>query len=570
MKYRQKFFTGALLFGALALSSFSQSALAQEKKEAPQRDVKVVPSQEPTEEPKAPLPKIENPEFVITGHETMELPEAAKSDAEDARSFVPPLPTPGLKQSDVARTAMKQTLQSKMQPGMTAKVYGAFGNFMTPEIGAWFGKTFTQGSIAVNGRYRSTDGFEKNTQRMEAGLGLAGSYKFGESNDVLSENRLRGEFGVGTDEYRPYGSMTPSEKRVHNNFDLGVGFDARTTTAHPSFAPIDYSLHAAFNRTSLAGHLSDYVENEFAFSSSASSLYESTPVNASLEYRLSTSTTPMAVLQEMHWLDASAGARLQALENLQFTLGAAFYLYRGNEGATSGRLYPRIGVRWFAVPELSLYAAYEPDVVRTSFRSVLRENPYIALPPELLPSDETMRFRMGADLVPFDRATFSVKYEYRAVNNYQSFLDTNYIRLWTPVYVSDILAMKTDLRLRYTISQLDEATVFAAFTTVRRRGSSLMMPFVPRENAGVIFRHWFQSNISAEATAEYVGRRFTDPDATQRNPAYVNASLRAEYALVRNLKFTAEVQNLFDQKYYIWNGYQERPLFVSFGINYLW
>jgi hypothetical protein len=562
MKYRQTI-AAAMLLGAVSFSALH----AQEKKEPPQRDVKVVPSQ--TEDQKAPLPKIENPEFVITGHETVELPEAAKSDAGEAGSFVPPLPSAGAKQSDLSRTAQKQSVQSIAQSGMNGKVDGSFGNFMTPALGAWFGKTFEQGSMAVNGRYTSTDGYLTNTQRLSAGFGVAGSYKLDKSDSFFSESRWKSEFALASETYRAYGSADPAQVRTHNDVDFGVGVDSRYGLVHPSLGPIDYTARVAWNRTSLSD-TSSAVENEIGISASASSLYETVPVNLSLDYRMDGESMPAPGVESMHWLAASGAAKISALENLQLSLGASLTLYRGNTGPASARLYPQISGRWFAAPWMTLHAGFEPGVARATFRALMRVNPYVLTASALMPSDSPTRFTIGVDCLPIDRAAVSVNFDYRSVNNYQSFIEPPNAHVWQPVYLSDIRAMKTDIRGRYSLTSLDAATAFVTFNSVTHKDSSSMLPFVPKVNAGLIYRHWFQSDISAEISAEYAGKRYTDFTDSHANAGYFLMNLKAEYGIARNLRLTAEAQNLLNQNYYLWNGYRERPLFVAFGINYLW
>ena len=68
---------------AVLLCSLAGSLPAQEKKEPAQRDA-AVPSQAET-----PLPKIDLPEFLITGQETIDLPVSSKSIFEEDKVMSP-------------------------------------------------------------------------------------------------------------------------------------------------------------------------------------------------------------------------------------------------------------------------------------------------------------------------------------------------------------------------------------------------------------------------------------------------------------------------------------------------
>lgn len=560
---------------------------AQEKKEPEQRDVKVAPVH--TEEAKAPLPKIENPEFVITGQEAIDLPEAAKNDAAEASTFVPPLPSSGAKASDIARTASKLSLRSN-QAGMNGKVYGAFGNYITPSIGAWFGQSYPEGSVAVNARFASSDGYIRNTQTQSAGFGVAGSYKLPASGDFLSESRWKAELGFGGEQYRAFASPEPELRRTRNDLDFGVGFDSRYAWTHPSFTPIDYSTRLSWTRTSL-GDSAKGIENEIALSTQASSTFEGVPVRASFEYRLADESMPLGITHTMHWAALSGEGRVMAAKNVQFNLGASLTMFRGNETPYGMRLYPRATLRYFAAQWLTLRAGFEPSVSRTSLRSVLNLNKYVLNTVALRPADSPMQVSAGFDCIPMSDAAFSVNVDYRHIDNYLSFSDVtlpfswsrnillysplpyplpSMTNVWTAYYLSDVRALKTEVRASYVVSPVGTVTGMFTYNSTTHKDSTTQLPFVPSVSAGLVYRHAFQSNVSAEVTGEYIGKRFMDFTATKRNAGYVVFGAKCEYGIAGNLRLSGEIQNLLNQKYYIWNGYRERPLFVSVGISYLW
>jgi hypothetical protein len=556
----------SIVIGLLVLSA-ACAMQAQEKKEPDQRDVKVPPAA--PEEPKAPLPKIENPEFVITGQEAVELPAAAKNDASDASAFVPPLPAAGAKQSDVERTASKLTLQQREQGGLNGKVYGTFGNFTTPALGAWFGKSFSEGSMAVNARYASSDGYAQYTQWQSAGFGLAGSYRLPASGDFLSESRWKSEFSMGGDQYRAFGSSAPWVRRTRADLDFAIGFDSRYVWKHPSFSPIDYSTGISWTRTGLTDSASA-VENEYAFTTTASGLYETLPVRASFEYRISDEQMPHFDAHMMQWLAMTGDAKVMAAKNLQVSFGASLFAYRGDDTPMSLRLYPRVSAGYFAASWLTIRAGFDPTVTRTSLRSVVKENKYLLNDVLLRPADSPLAVYGGVDCRPLDNAAISVRFEYRRVDDYQSFLETPQTHVWSAVYFSDIRVKKTDVRASYAMSQAGTFTGFVVFTSTTHKDSSAMLPYVPRVNAGIVYRHTFPSNLSVEVTGEYVGKRLTGASGSAANAGYGVLGAKGEYGIAGNFRLSAEIQNLLNQNYYIWDGYRERELFASVGISYLW
>src|ERR1039458_4358763 len=110
------------------------SLSAQEKKEPAQRDA-AVPDQN-----EAPLPKIDLPEFLITGQETIDLPVSSKSIIEEDNAYVPGSPMPGRKDAGSDGEGKLEKDFAGPVGEMNGKVQGGIGNYPSPYMEGWFGK----------------------------------------------------------------------------------------------------------------------------------------------------------------------------------------------------------------------------------------------------------------------------------------------------------------------------------------------------------------------------------------------------------------------------------------------
>lgn len=541
---------------------------AQEKIEPAEREVRIALPVHG--EQKAPLPKIENTEFVITGQETIELPVAVKGDASEERSYEPPFPSAGGKELDIGRTATKLMLRNANLSGVNGRLYGMFGSYISPSLGALYGKSFPEGSITGDARYAASHGYADNTQWQSYAIGVAGAYTLNAVGTTPSSSRWKSAAGMGGESYRAFGSSHPEQQRTQNDLDFSIGYDSRYVSKIQVLSPIDYSAGFSWVRTSLSDSGATAVENEFGLVTAASGQYETLPVRATFEYRMSDESMPKFDTRTMHWLVTSVGASIMATTDVDVSCAVALSLFRGNETPTSLRLYPRITARYGATRWMTLRGGFEPAVTRTSFRTMVKGNKYSVYAIPLRPSDIPIEVNVGADVLPLQDVSCSVTMEYKRLNEYPSFADTQQTRLWSVVYLPSVRVWMAGFRLRYAPASANAVTGFIVLNSTTHTDSTVVVPFVPVLTAGVVYRHSFLTNMSAEVSAEYIGKRYTDFTASMVNAAYCLLSVKGEYSIADNLRVSAEILNILNQQYYVWNGYRERRLFMQAGIIYFW
>jgi len=98
---------------------------------------------------------------------------------------------------------------------------------------------------------------------------------------------------------------------------------------------------------------------------------------------------------------------------------------------------------------------------------------------------------------------------------------------------------------------------------IKNSGGSFI-PYHPKYKAALNYAYNFNNEFKGEATIEYLSGRI--PSSLK---PFVNASLKLEYKFQSQIMFWAQVTNLFNAKYYLWVGYQEKPLDLIFGVNFL-
>ncbi len=94
------------------------------------------------------------------------------------------------------------------------------------------------------------------------------------------------------------------------------------------------------------------------------------------------------------------------------------------------------------------------------------------------------------------------------------------------------------------------------------------IPYLPVFNINTAYSYKFQNGLYTTARLNYQSRRFADIKNDISIGNYFDLGLSFIYSFQPNLDLTLDVNNLLNQKNYLWNGYREVPLNIIIGINY--
>jgi hypothetical protein len=562
-------FRSGSIVAALLCSALLLVAQEPEKKEAAKKDVDIQNVQAPKAD--APLPKIDLPEFVITGSEKIDLNIDSKSVEDEDRIFSPSRPTPGERTVNAGEALTpKQVKTFTKTPGaMNGKVFAGFGFYGTPQFDGWFGQYDPAGSFVANGYYSESNGHLPDAGFWRGGIGLRGSYTLPESTLYIPQAQLSGEMNYGREAYRAFGSRSPFQVHDLSGIEVSGGIGSKYALPYKSMTSVDYSARTGWGFFS-AGDSTKSSETELFINGNASTRVLETAFRASAEYRYSGYSMTLPGIRSGQWFVLRAEGRQMLLPALQFSYLLQQFVYRGNTGAASGRFYPNVDLRFAFTEQASLYAGFGPTVERNSLSTLIKQNRYINTAAAVMPTDNRVNLYMGMEFAPLDEIVITAKGSYKHLNNYVTFYDRDSAKVWEVLYLSGIRSTKFDLSALYRLNQKQNVTAYFSTQSVKQADSSKSMPHVPRFTLGAVYHHFFDVGLHAEAFMEYHSSRFTDFANSHSNAGYLSSGVKADMELFGQFRGYAELNNALDQHYYLWNGYQERTVFVMLGISYHW
>jgi outer membrane receptor protein involved in Fe transport len=554
------------VFFSFILLLYCPLLLAQEKKEPGQRDT-VVPGRA-----ESPLPKIELPEFLITGQETIDLPVSSKSIVEEERVLILTSPSPGRKDVDVTLASKQQKDIASPVGRMDGRVLAGFGNYVTPSLEGWFGKNYGEGAVLFHADFASSNGHVANAQWQKTGVGVHGDYLSPQSFGFVGGSRLNGGFGFSGESYRAYGSINPSQLRTLNDVHVNFGLSSRVSNSEELENQVTYSGGVAWNRVALDDS-ANASESEFGVSGNAVMQRKSYQLFGIAEYKVAGVTMPLPPSLDAHspqWLALRISGKTFITPSLQGSLTVQQFVYRGSISSSSGRFYPNIELRYFVNDAVTLYANYTPTVERNTLGSLVQMNKYVRNMLELQPSEIPVSFSLGSEISLSDNLRGRGVFNYRRVQEFPVYIELNSAKVWDVMYLPDVRVISFDAQATYQFSQKNNGSLIVTFNSTAEKDSSNSVPNVPSLTLAATDRHAFDNGVVLAVFAEYVSKRWTDFAHSNANAGYVTFGGRGEYQLFDNFRMFLQVNNFLNQQYYVWDGYVERPLFVSLGVTYKW
>ena len=544
--------------------------VAQDKKEPPPKEIDL---QQPTEAKKTdtPLPKIDLPEFVITGTEKINLDLKSKAEEDENRVYVPGKPEPGVRNL-VAEGGLspKQTkLYSPTPAALNGKIFTGMGFYLTPQVDGWFGQHDRENSYIMNGFYSSSDGHVKNADWWHGGFGAKGKYIVPDTAGFLPYAQLSGAVDYKRESYHAYGSLAPLRKRDLSNLDVSFGIGSRYALPYRSISGVDYTGTIGFSSFG-ATDLGQSTESSVYLQGNATTRFFGSSFHGLLEYRTTAYTMGLPGLQSGQWLVLRANGMSLLSQSLQLSYALQQFLYRGTIGVTSGRLYPQLELRYFLTESTTFYAGFAPTVERRSLSSIIDQNRYIDFNSYVQPGDVSSAFEAGFEFAPADEFTVKAQALYRNINEFATFLDTSGAKVWEVTYLSGVHSLQTDISVLCRLNARQNITAYARYRSAKQKDSTGVLPYIPAISVGTVYNQFFDFGLHLEAVAEYVSSRYTNFERTRSTAGYVYTSVKADIGLFQHFRGYAELQNALNQQYYIWDGYRERTIYLMLGVSYNW
>lgn len=551
------------LFVFLIYASFAQERTTSGKRQPATRPIQVSGEENPQNV--AQLPKIELPEFVITGTAAIDPPDIQKAMVEEEGVYQrrPDESEPGRRERETIDLGnrFRQTMFA-IEPRLNGTVGASFGSFSTTRLEGTFGQWTGLSDYLVSARYERTKGYVSNGESSGGGIGASGSLVTQNDVPIFNEMRVRGRFDLDAEKYRFFGSVSPTTTR--NRTDIAGGVEVSSGME----SPLMYQGALEYRTMAITDSTAEARENEVGFLASIQVPFQPVPLRARFEARLGTVTA--GSVRNLSLVEI-------ALESSQYTSGDFFasaslhgYAAKGMDGQSLGRLYPRLGFGYHLTEAHTALLSYEPKVEYASLRSVVQQNPYVSAQSVVRHPDGVLDLAGGLESQWSGWLRTRVMLRYQSIADYALSSDSAASGIWNYWYAGRTKMASMQLDVVANVGANDYfagALVFLDAVNTALDGS---VPYVPSFQGSALYRFTTSFDLVVSPRIGYIHSRRADVKSQQTVSGYLSSGVRAEYHGVPGWTFAADVQNILNARYEIWRGYRAAPFSVTVGASVRW
>jgi outer membrane receptor protein involved in Fe transport len=553
---------GSLVLLCITLLAGSDSLVSQEKREPGRRAVTIPVDTAATS---SPLPKIDLPEYTITGDEAIHLPSFSKAAVEERKIYDSKPTGPGFREStrvDLGNPRKEQIAFSPLSDGLSGKIHGGYGSFQSPFIDAWFGKAYQTGDFLLKAGYTSTEGYRSNADNRYGYGSLEGGLIVPEESAFLPGGSVRGGLELSGNAYRLYGSMRPTLQRSITTF---AGNVALLSGFHEE---IEYTgrVHIKSTTRTDSGRSAETLTGvDFEATQDFGGADVLAEVNLWRSYQSS-----LRGAADPYLIHSGIAARVRLTEHVEVTGGLRGYVVRGSDTGTLGRVYPRLSLVWRVDEPLTLFARFEPSIALTTLQSLLDLNPYIAQDVSIRHRQDVIHFTIGAEsrVARILRANASASIT--RSNHYPVFVDSGRTGMWSIDYSGVVRVVSLAAEIYLDLSQRDQIGGTMTYRSTRLSTTQRAVPYHPDLSISALYEHRFLFGLSVRTAIRFTGTQFIDLQQTRALKRFTTLDMNAEYGFLPQWAATLTGKNILNTTPVWWEGYQGRPRTVSMGLSFSW
>ena len=559
-----------LLLTAVAVPTvFARQVAEPARREPPPRTIEVpsTKTETPTQDARQnqELPKIELPEYVITGIESIDLPDVEKSTPAESGILAPGTDAgPGRREAlaTAPRVSTDRPGQTLELPDTRARIAASIGTFASPRAQAWFGQRYADFDYGLSADYHKTGGYAPNTGRSGGSAALDGGYLVRAENPYFDAARVSGLLGFASETYKLYGSIQPTSARTNDGVNFAAGFASSVKSPWQYRAGVGLSTFAV-KESSLSAR-----QNLAEFSAASDIPTPIVPLAA--DVRISLATRTALVDENTSMVKLGVESERAWWDSFYAQAGLALYVAKGMAGQNLTRLYPTAAVGYHFPSVHTATLAYQPQVRFSTLDGLVGANPYLSSSATIRHINVPLRFAGVLESEWSDAIVTRLAVRWEQWKDEPLYADTAGTGLWTLEYAGTTTRLEAELEAFANLSANDYVAVSIVGRSSRIDETSVPVPYVPEAEGSASYRHRFALGIDLLARVSVFGRRNTQLDREDFLDGYAIAGLRAEYSPLEPLTVFVDLDNLLDVRYEVWKGYRAHPFLLTAGVSYTW
>lgn len=513
-------------------------------------------TQETPVKPATPEP-IDLPNFIIQGNLQLNVNSGVKQNAERPK----PLSSTEL---DSLNSLDKQSSQSlPVEPLVTTTisrdlkdgfVKAQFGRFATGQIDAGYGGKISGYDIFGTLGYEFSEGHLTNADFSKFYSKISSDYIAPAKFFIFGGSRTRTEIEFKNNNYNLF-SNPLGLKRSINNLSAKLDVDG-------NYKGVKFETGAGFNGFQVVTDDFRNADNNILGYLKVHNSWNNFLIAGNL-------------LLDMHTLRGEAANFIQAdgsisifSDVLSLTGNAGLQWATNANGIDRGGLLLSGQLEYRMNKLFTVRAELKSGLENRSFRELAYENPYISNMAEFDFAYDIMNLNALLVFHPNEYMGISAGMRLRSTDRYPVFApDLVYYPGSFDLKYESITMIRSMFEAYWYITPNDKVIANLTFTNSSLSDyTDSKIPYIPDVQFSLDYKKIWFKDFGTEIGVDYIGERFADLQNTVTLNSYINVRAEGNYKIYDGLRAFIRFDNLLNSDIYVWEGYRERNIFISFGI----
>jgi len=362
--------------------------------------------------------------------------------------------------------------------------------------------------------------------------------------------------GFERDNYKFYGSLTPTKERKTKNLFGG--------------AELVHNLGGYNFGLELSGRIYELKNiklEEKSFNTKAFVEFNISrfAIKANVEYSKQNLTNNLSKKNSFDYLAGKAYAKLSLSDKITLK-GGVDYAKANNLNLFS--VYAAINMK--LSKQISLYGEFNPGARFYTLYDFVKKNKYFN--PELKDNLFTKHKTSFNGTLKYEYEKYvetGIFFDYSKSDNYGFFDDTASKGKFDLKTADDVQLINGGI---YTLFHLGPMGKFYGSLNFSKSvfDNDKKVPYHPDFSGQLNYSYLTRIGLEINPKLKIYSGVFTDVANKNKLDTFIDLGIKFKYLLLNNLAATLEINNIVNNKNYIFNGYKEKPVDIILGIDYRW
>jgi hypothetical protein len=504
-------------------------------------------------------PNVELPDFIITGKAQLNVRKVDKVKPDFISAVSEDFLKPNYSPEELGIANLSDPIKRDLGfldelSYFKGNVAAGVGVYTIPTVEANYAHPFTNGIVEGMFKGNFNRSYVDNSDRYNTRLGFNLLYWTDIDGEILPGTQFNVNGNYGTTSYKLFASNNPEQRRSLNSGLIEVGVKNN----------VGKYFIFGLNITDKVASISqeEFSENNFRLKAESRIKLSAVNIGVAADYRNHSIKNLSGDNSGKDFFLVRPTAGFQFTELIKGSFGFSFSSAAGNTYHTP---YASVAIK--LDKNFTLFGEYSPTPEFETPGSLLLKNNYFR-------SDS-----VGSIYWERDNAyKLSVKYEfgkYFQIDGGLSYFSSDAFPYYAnspdtgkfDLNYADMNSISPFINLLFYLGPYGEFYSTFELSEITDQNDKTI-PYYSNFKVDAAYSYKFDIGLKTSARLGYYSKRYADIENEISLGDYIDLGLSFVYTYKPNLDFTLDINNLLNNKNFLWNGYKEIPLNVIFGINY--